>query len=152
MKILITELQLDYIVDNGEPVNANEDDIPEMLFHATFESNLDNMWEFGIGSKRSEQRQMSGGHYLKFYNSDGVFLSSDIDDAIEYVAQDERRGNDRLVVIHIPKSALDLSKLYYDTNNGSMMNFDDDVEMDPSELTFYYKGVIDPKKTSISFS
>lgn len=93
MKILITELQLDYIVDNGEPVNVNEDDVPEMLFHSTFEPNLDNMWEFGIGSKRSEQRQMSGGHYLKFYNSDGVFLSSDIDDSIEYVAQDERRGN-----------------------------------------------------------
>lgn len=158
MRIIITETQLIKMIENvADETLPNEfilnpKDVPNKLYHATFERNLESMLEYGIGANSNTQEKMMGNYAESIYNNDGVFLASDYYDAIEYVANDERRKSDRIAVILVPKKALDLSNLQYDTNNESLMDYLESGRtdaLDKSQFTFFYKGIIDPMKTKL---
>lgn len=158
MRIIITEAQLIKMIENvidETPSNEfilNSKDVPNKLYHATFERNLESMLQHGIGANSGTQEKMMRNYGEAVYNNDGVFLASDYYDAIEYIANDERRGSDHIAVILVPKKALNLSNLQYDTNNESLMDYLEGGRteaLDKSQFTFFYKGVIDPSKTKL---
>ena len=158
MKINLTESQLSKMIENiidgtlSNEFKLDPMDVPNVLYHATFERNLESMLENGIGAKSDIQDKMSGVYDEEAYNSNGVFLASDVDEAIEYIANDERRGDDKVVVIVVPKHALKLTNLQYDTNNQNLLEYLKSNRVEPlykNEFTFFYKGVIDAMRTKL---
>lgn len=156
-KIIITETQLYNIIkqtltESEDMLTLNPEDVPNVLYHATFERNLESMLENGIGAKSDIQDKMGDYYDEEVFNENGVFLATDIDEAVEYIANDERRGDDKIVVILIPKKAISLSKLIYDTNNQNLLDYLENGRVDSlgkNEFTFFYKGVIDPMRTKL---
>lgn len=113
----------------SQTANAIKDQIPEYLYHATFEPYL----------KGIKKEGLKGGKNLNYTDSkpDLVYLSRDPENARSYAEVSENVPEeylDKIKILKIPTKNLDLSKLNIDKN--VIENKGDTLE---------YKGIINPK-------
>lgn len=130
------------IESDDTPPKAKWEDLPKYLYHATFEEFLDDIQEYGLGSK-AHRKNMMGSDYSNhpIYSNDGIFLAVDPDEALAYIETDDRSNSD-IVLLRIAKNFLQYDSIYVDTNNLDDGYIDAGMEMPDNVKTYFYSGVI----------
>jgi len=108
---------------------------PENLYHATFDAYMDSIKEHGLNPTKSVKNWAD--------SNDVIYLATDPDIAEDYAETSEEVSDEvydtGIVVLKIPVSGLDISKLQSDTN----------VRNDDEPTSYEYHGIIPWSKIEV---
>lgn len=102
--------------------------LPEYLFHATYEENLPAIQKYGLGNCKSKKQYAWDNSYK---NINHVFLHENIEDAISYAESSD----------YVPESWLnEIVVIAIKTNNLNIDNLEDDPYLDEPDGSFVFWG------------
>lgn len=154
----LTEEETAKLKEEVKQIIAEEriwDYLPEYLYHATFDSTTDSIKQHGLGNLVDGEDVISPWD-LDTPGTIGVFFDTDPGSAVSFVesSDDDRVGEEDIVVYRVSKKHLDRFSIYIDRNNSwnqELLDYGlaDDVLDFFSSITYFYDGMIDYKDLEI---